>query len=38
MECDKCEYYNKDDNYCMAFDCNGIDCPILPCELENSDD
>lgn len=32
MDCNECEYYDKEDNYCTAFECNGIDCPQLPCE------
>lgn len=38
IECQGCEYYyyNEDDNVCMAFECNGIDCPELPCETANS--
>lgn len=30
MDCENCEYY--DDGVCGAFECYGIDCPLLPCE------
>ena len=30
--CDICEYYDKCEEVCMDFDCNGLDCPELPCE------
>ena len=32
MNCEDCEYYDADDDYCKAFACDGIDCPSLPCE------
>lgn len=32
MNCNECEYYNMDENYCTAVVCDGIDCPTLPCE------
>lgn len=32
MECDNCEYYDHEEGICTAFECNGIDCPPLPCE------
>lgn len=32
MDCNKCEYYNNELEECGAFECNGIDCPELPCE------
>ena len=32
MECEDCEYYNKEEEVCGAFECNGLDCPDLPCE------
>ena len=31
-ECDKCTYYDKEDDVCGAFVCNGLECPPLPCE------
>lgn len=33
-ECSNCEYYNKEDDICMAMDCTPItDCTApLPCE------
>lgn len=33
--CESCEYYDKDEDRCGAFECNGLDCPKLPCEQEN---
>ena len=35
-ECAACEFFDHDDNYCTAFECNGIECPELPCEKEGS--
>lgn len=29
--CNKCEY-RTEDGTCGAFECNGVDCPDLPCE------
>ncbi len=29
-----CKYYDAEDDRCLAFECNGIDCPKLPCEEE----
>ena len=26
------EYYDPEEGICGAFECNGIDCPTLPCE------
>lgn len=34
-ECTGCEFYDPEEDRCMAFECNGIDCPELPCEKEN---
>lgn len=31
-ECETCEFYDKEDDYCKAFECNGLECPKLPCE------
>ena len=31
-ECKSCEYYDSEDDRCIAFECNGTDCPSLPCE------
>lgn len=31
-ECKTCEFYDKEDDYCKAFECNGLECPKLPCE------
>lgn len=33
-ECEKCEYYDTEDDRCTAFECYGIGCPPLPCEEE----
>lgn len=30
-ECKECEYMMEDET-CCAFECNGVDCPTLPCE------
>lgn len=35
IECKDCEHYNPEEDICMAFECNGIDCPTLPCEVED---
>jgi hypothetical protein len=32
MDCDKCKYYDTEEGVCTAFECNGTDCPKLPCE------
>lgn len=32
MNCKGCEYYSKEEGNCKAFECNGIECPTLPCE------
>lgn len=32
-DCKGCKWYNEDEDYCMAFDCTGLDCPVLPCEV-----
>lgn len=34
MECNDCKYYDKEEGICLAFECNGIECPTLPCEVE----
>lgn len=31
-ECEGCEYYDKEDDICGAFVCDGLSCPMLPCE------
>ncbi len=33
-ECAGCEYYDADEDVCKAFECNGLDCPLLPCEMK----
>lgn len=30
--CKDCEYYNSEEDYCEALECNGLGCPELPCE------
>lgn len=30
-KCKQCEYYTEDET-CGAFECNGLECPELPCE------
>lgn len=37
MDCKNCEYYDKDEDRCGAFECNGIDCPDLPCERKENE-
>ena len=32
LDCENCEYWNKELEECGAFECNGNDCPELPCE------
>lgn len=32
--CEKCKYYDPKEDRCTAFECYGIDCPPLPCEVE----
>jgi len=33
MECEGCEYYDKDEGYCTALICTPISCDeTLPCE------
>ena len=37
-ECDMCEYYDREDDRCTAFVCDGLDCDTpLPCELRDGD-
>ena len=36
--CGHCEYWNDELEECGAFECNGIDCPELPCEKERNDE
>lgn len=32
-ECENCQYYNKEGDYCTAFICSPIDCDTkLPCD------
>lgn len=31
-ECLKCEHYDSEDDRCSAFECDGLECPQLPCE------
>lgn len=38
MNCKDCEYYNEYEENCGAFECNGLDCPTLPCEKESEED
>ncbi len=33
-ECLDCEYYNEDEGVCGAFERNGLECPLLPCEMK----
>lgn len=32
IRCEDCEFYNRDDQTCGAFECYGVECPKLPCE------
>ena len=34
INCEECEYYDKEEGICGAFVCTGIDCPDLPCEMQ----
>ena len=34
INCVGCRYYNKEEDNCIAFECNGLECPILPCERQ----
>lgn len=31
-DCEHCEHYDPEERYCMAFECNGLECAKLPCE------
>lgn len=31
-ECVGCKYYDSYDDRCTAFECDGLECPQLPCE------
>lgn len=35
MVCEECEYYDRSEEVCGAFVCNGLECPSLPCEEED---
>ena len=33
IECDNCEYFEKEEGYCMAINCTPLNCDEpLPCE------
>ena len=32
IDCKNCEFYDKDGDFCRTFECNGLECPDLPCE------
>lgn len=32
MECEGCDYFDEEENVCLAFECNWLECPSLPCE------
>lgn len=36
MDCENCKYWESEQEYCTAFECNGLDCPTLPCEEDNN--
>lgn len=36
-DCKTCEYFDEEDEVCTAFVCDGLDCSLLPCEMENSE-
>ena len=39
LECETCEFYDKEDGVCTAFVCDGLDCDTpLPCEKEEETD
>ena len=33
----ECVYYEEDADSCVVWQCNGLDCPTLPCEEEDAD-
>lgn len=35
-ECKDCEYYDPEEGICKAFECNGLECPELPCEKQET--
>lgn len=37
MDCENCEYYNAETDECGAWECNGLECPTLPCEETDND-
>lgn len=36
--CENCEYYDEWENRCTAFECYGLECPPLPCEVYDKED
>lgn len=32
IKCNQCKYQAEDET-CGAFECNGLECPELPCEV-----
>lgn len=36
IECEECKY-QADDGTCGAFECYGLDCKPLPCEIDEQD-
>ena len=35
-KCVGCDYYDDEEDVCMAFICDGIECPSLPCEQKET--
>lgn len=33
-DCTGCDYYDPEDDVCLALECYGTDCAPLPCERE----
>lgn len=34
-ECLECEFYDPEEDRCTAFECYGLECAPLPCEMDN---
>ena len=38
MDCESCEYFDRDEEVCGAFECYGLECPELPCEAAEEEE
>lgn len=36
IKCSECKYQTEDET-CGAFECNGFECPKLPCEINEEE-